>query len=141
MSGDSEEDDFVTLTGKVSSGKKEGKFFLSKKKYKEQIMDLFGIDPKEGTLNLELNEHDLNKFRSIRKKGGAKIEGFEENGDEFGDVIAFDAKIDDIKCAVLIPERSEYNKILEIISNYRLRDELDLKDGDILTIELYVNWS
>lgn len=131
-----EEEDNIVLTGKVTSGKKRGRFFLSKKRYREQFIDLLDIDPKEGTLNIELDERDLERFRYLREKEGVKIEGFEEDGEKFGDVEAYDAKIDDIRCAVVVPKKSDYDKTVEMVSDHKLRDELGLKDGDEITVEV-----
>ncbi|MGM0509524.1 MAG: DUF120 domain-containing protein [Thermoplasmatota archaeon] len=140
MFGGSKGKENITLDGRVTSGKNRGKFFLSKEKYKEQFIELLNIDPKMGTLNIELIGDDVEKFRSLKGDEGIKIEGFVEEGKKFGDVIAYPAKIDDIDCALVIPEKTDHENIIEIISDHKLRDELGVEDGDKLTVKIIKDW-
>ena len=139
MSGRSDDEEVMILEGRVTSGKNRGRFFLSKEKYKEQFVELFNIDPKMGTLNIELIGDDVEKFQSLKGVEGIKIEGFVEDGKKFGEVTAYRAKIDDIDCAVVIPERSDHEKVVEIISNHKLREELNLKDGEKLIVKIFTD--
>lgn len=129
----------TTLTGKVVSGKKEGRYYLSKKKYREQFIDTMGIDPYEGTLNIELDEESTKTFQDIRKLQGTVIEGFKNDQKRLGDVNTFPAVISGIECALVIPEKSDYIDVAEVISNEKLRDELELTDGEKVKIHVFFN--
>lgn len=62
--------------------------------------------------------------------------GFEGNGKKFGAVKCFTCSInDEVRGAVVVPEKSHYNNIMEIISDRNLRKTLSLSDGD----EVYIS--
>ena len=51
-------------------------------------------------------------------------------------VIAYKAKIRNIDCAIIVPERSHYTDIIEIICQYHLRRTLSLEDGDSVDVKV-----
>ncbi|MBR6037847.1 MAG: DUF120 domain-containing protein, partial [Candidatus Methanomethylophilaceae archaeon] len=53
-------------------------------------------------------------------------------------VIAYKAKIRNIDCAIVVPERSHYVDTIEIICQFHLRRTLGLNDGS--KIEVKVNF-
>jgi len=124
------------IKGAVESGMGEGRYYLSKRKYREQIERLFGFEPYPGTLNLRLSMEEMAKYRGFGKKAHT-IQGFVSEGRTFGDVLAIGAEIDGIKCAVITPKRSHYSDVIEVIAPVRLRDVLKLGDGDVL--EIYIH--
>ncbi len=128
----------ITLKGKLISGKEEGQYFLSKEGYRKQFIDKMGIDPYEGTLNIKLDEKSVKKFKKIRKKSGTIIEGFIEGDQKFGLVNSFKAKINGIKAALVIPEKSDYRKTAEFISNTKFREKMRLKDGDEIEAKVFL---
>ncbi len=136
-----DERETLILEGRVASGLKEGKYFLSKERYRKQFIDKMDIDPVEGTLNVELNDENKDDYLSLMKENGYKIEGFEEGGKKYGDVKAFDASISEVRCGVIIPHRSDYEKTVEVISDHKLRDKLSLSDGDTVRIKVLLNGS
>ncbi len=125
-----EEKQTIVLKGKLVSGKEEGQYFLSKEGYRKQFINKMGIDPYEGTLNVKLEEESVKKFKNIRNNKGTIIEGFKEGEKKFGPVNSFRAEINGIKSALVLPEKSDYKKTAEFISNTNFRKELGLKDGD-----------
>ncbi|MFO7791973.1 MAG: DUF120 domain-containing protein [Candidatus Saliniplasma sp.] len=128
----------IKLVGEVVSGKEEGQYFLSKNRYREQFIDRIGIDPYEGTLNVELNEESVKRYQEIRKSNGTVIEGFIDGDMRLGDVNTFPAEIAGIKCALVIPEKSDYTETAEVISNTKLRKELGLEDGDDIEVLVWL---
>ena len=44
-----------------------------------------------------------------------------------------------VECAVLIPDLTRHFDVVEVISPTFLREHLDLKDGDEVALELYLN--
>ncbi|RLF49001.1 MAG: DUF120 domain-containing protein, partial [Thermoplasmata archaeon] len=76
----------MLIRGKLASGKGEGRKYLSKKEYIKQFEEVLSFTPFSGTLNLLVEGKDYKKLQLLRKKGGIKISGFEENGKKFGAV-------------------------------------------------------
>ena len=76
------------------------------------------------------------KLDLIRSTSGYVIHGFTSDGRSFGDVIAYKAKIKNIDCAVVVPERSQDKEVIEIICHYHLRRTLSLVDNDRIDLRV-----
>lgn len=133
-----EEEQTIALKGKLVSGKEEGRYFLSKEEYRKQFVNKMGIDPYEGTLNVKLDEESVKKFKTIRKKNGIIIEGFREGEQKFSPVNSFKAEINGTKSALVIPEKSDYEKTAEFISNTNFRKKMGLKNGDKIEAKIWL---
>ncbi|UCE39656.1 MAG: DUF120 domain-containing protein [Thermoplasmata archaeon] len=120
----------LIIKGEVTTGFGEGRYYITQKGYTNQFKDKLHIEPYEGTLNLKLSSKEARSLELIKNSEGIKIEGFEKGGRTFGDVKSFLAKIDNVDCAVVLPKRSHYKDVIEIISKVHLRRTLSLKDGD-----------
>ncbi|MCS7121915.1 MAG: winged helix-turn-helix domain-containing protein/riboflavin kinase [Archaeoglobaceae archaeon] len=129
----------VKLCGKVFSGFGEGRYYVSLEGYRKQFIEKLGFDPYPGTLNLKvLKEHMLLK-KKLDEGESIIVEGFKTAERSFGDVKVFKCKIRNIDCAVVIPKRTHYpSDVVEVISAYKLRDVLNLKDGDIVELEVFL---
>jgi riboflavin kinase len=125
-----ERTDEMTLQGLVVSGLGEGRYYISQPEYRRQFKDKVSFVPFPGTLNVRLSGGDLSKVRVLRDSEGIEIEGFQRDGRTFGSGKVFRATINDVNCAVIIPLRTHYSDIVEVISKERLRESLGLKDGD-----------
>ncbi|MEB2792732.1 MAG: CTP-dependent riboflavin kinase [Caldisphaeraceae archaeon] len=120
----------------VFSGKKEGEFFVSI--YAKNIKKSIGFVPYPGTLNARLVER-IDKFNEcLDHIKSIVIEPPVIAGMNLGKVIAYPILLfSSTKAYVLRPEITLYNKdVVEIISDKRLRDELNLSDGSIVEISL-----
>jgi riboflavin kinase len=124
------------IKGKVSTGFGEGGYYITQKGYTKQFMKKLNIDPFQGTLNLKLRTDDMQSLEYLKNSDGILIAGFNKKGRTFGAVKCFLAKINNVECAIVIPKRSHYKDVLEVISKVHLRRTLSLKDGD--EIELSV---
>lgn len=129
------------IKGEVFSGIGEGAYYISLEGYKKQFIKKLGFDPFPGTLNLRLRSlKSLRKRRILEHRDFPKIqiEGFKEGTRTFGDVDALRILINNkVKGAILFIQRTHHSApILEIISPYFLREKLDLKDGDIVELEI-----
>lgn len=123
------------LKGKITSGQGEGKKFLNLLWVKKQIQEKLQFIPYIGTLNLILNKKSttlkvmLKQTQYIRIKPAA---GF-YNG------IAIPALINSQKCAIILPEIQNYpENMIEIIAPINLRQSLNVKDGDEVSVFFYV---
>ncbi len=133
--------DTVVIKGTVTSGVGEGAYYVSLEGYKRQFKEKLGFDPFPGTLNLKIPKEQMFFRRLLDKEEGIKIDGFSAENRTFGEVKAFKSKVSGIDSAIVIPQRTHYPPdVLEVISAVKLRDELKLKDGDAVEVEVFLSW-
>jgi len=114
------------MMGIVTSGKGEGRKYVLLDGYKKQFKEKLGIEPFPGTLNLKVEKEVVN---DLKKTNGIEIKSFA--GDkEYGNVKAFPIKFKKEKAFLILPEKSNYEDVVEIIAEENLRDKYNLKDGD-----------
>jgi len=128
----------LDLTGIVVSGLGEGKYYISQPEYKRQFKQKVDFVPFPGTMNVRLSGGDLSKVRILQDTEGIALDGFQKDGRTFGEGKLFKATLNDHECAIVIPLRSHYDDVLEIISKDFLRDTLGLKDGDRVKLKVTV---
>jgi len=120
----------LTIKGVVTTGFGEGRYYITQKGYTKQFIKKLDFEPYEGTLNLKLTPKELRSLELLKNSEGIKIEGFDKGGRTFGAVKCFHAMINNVDCTVVLPKRSHYKDVLEVISKVHLRRTLSLKDGD-----------
>lgn len=130
--------DHITIHGTVQSGMGEGGYYICQNQYLKQFQEKLGFNPFEGTLNVQIDPDDIGKLDVIKSIAGTPINGFSDEGRSFGNVIAYKAKIRNIDCAIVVPERSHYSDIIEIICQYHLRRTLSLEDGDPVDVKVKI---
>lgn len=123
------------IKGRVEGGMGEGRYYLSKKGYIEQIERIFGFEPYPGTLNVRLSMEEMAKYRRFAEHMQI-IHGFISEGRTFGDVLGLKAEVGGIMCVIITPKRSHYSDVIEVIAPVKLRDALDLNDGDEVEIKV-----
>ena len=129
----------VRFKGKVISGMGEGKYYTAQQGYVDQFQEKLGFTPYPGTLNVEIQPIERNKLRLLKNYGGISVESFTTDNRTFGKVQCFHATIKGVQAAIVLPVRSHYSTIMELISPVYLRERLQLKDEDeveiIVTLE------
>jgi riboflavin kinase len=121
-----EEDHINKVTGKVVTGLGEGQYYISLEGYRSQFIQKLGFDPYPGTLNIKLKEPFAHP-----NIGYIKIDGFKDLNRTFGGCRCYPIKINEIRAAIIRPDRSSYpENLVEIIAPVNLRKTLSLKDGD-----------
>ncbi len=128
--------DHLTIHGEVSSGMGEGGYYICQEGYMTQFKEKLDLVPFHGTFNVRIDPNEISKLDVLRSTAGILIEGFSSEGRSFGNVIAYKARIHNVDCAIVVPERSHYVDILEIISPYHLRRTLSLNDGDKVDVKI-----
>ncbi len=127
----------MQITGTVTTGRGEGHAYLARPGYRRQFQQRFAMTPFPGTLNLKLHGEDSTRFTSLQKRQGIQLSGFKEDGRTFGSVTCFPCRVNDaLDGVVVIPEKSVYDDVLEVVADVCLRDALDLQDGDLVTVEV-----
>lgn len=140
----------IVIIGTVQSGLKEGAYYVSIKGYFDQFQEKLGFLPYKGTLNLELNNTNIDLLREkLKNIKPVFIAGFKDENSErtYGVVDCYNcsiSRIDNpekkIRAAILDIKRTHHEKnIIEILAKPYLRDFFHLKDGDKLIIELIKN--
>ena len=124
------------LTGKLVSGLGEGAGFTRTEWARRQFVELLGIDPYPGTLNLVVEDEDAFKtWRAIRKQAGLIITPPDQGwckGTCYPATVA-----GTIKGAVVVPEIADYpTDKIEIIAEVGLRRALGLADGDSVALDV-----
>lgn len=130
----------IIISGEVFTGFGEGAYYISLNGYKSQIIEKLGFDPYPGTLNIKLTDPSDIYFREmLDHRSGILIKGFSDGKRTYGSVKAFKAKIGDVDAAVLLIERTHYGiDTLEIVAPVNLRQALKLKDGDRISVEVFL---
>ncbi len=131
-----ERTDHLNIRGEVASGMGEGGYYICQEGYVSQFKEKLGFEPFQGTFNVRIYPEEIGKLDIIRSTSGVLIEGFTTEGRSFGNVIAYKAKIHNIDCAIVVPERSHYVDILEIIAPCSMRRTLSLTDGDRIDVKV-----
>jgi len=131
-----ERTDHLNIHGEVASGMGEGGYYICQEGYLTQFRTKLGFDPFQGTFNVRIYPEEIGKLDIIRSTAGILINGFTSEGRSFGNVIAYKAKIHNIECAIIVPERSHYVDILEIIAPCSMRRTLSLSDGDRIDVKV-----
>ena len=126
----------MKILGFVISGTKKGGYFISQKFYSEQFKEKLGFKPFPGTLNIQIQEENLAQIAKIPAEEIGIIEGKEE----FGTVKYIKATLNDtINGALVFPVKTQHPQdILEFIANENLREKLNLKDGELVNLDIKV---
>ncbi|MGQ9583131.1 MAG: DUF120 domain-containing protein [Thermoplasmatota archaeon] len=126
----------LVITGLVTSGFGEGSYYVGQEAYLEQFRRKLGMSPFPGTLNLRLPGWEMGKLEMLREAPGIPLEGFRREGRTFGDGKMFRARLRDIYCAVVIPNRSHHRDALEVICEKNLRAAMGLRNGEVVRLEV-----
>ena len=129
---------YVELTGEVITGLGEGRYYITRKGYYDQIKEKLFFEPYPGTLNVRIYPGDLDKVDLLRSLPGICLKGFVSQGRTFGNVKAFLCTINGVEAALIMPERSHYTDVVEVIASENLRKKLSLKDGSTVDIVVYL---
>jgi CTP-dependent riboflavin kinase len=141
----------MRLSGKVSSGLGRAHVFMAQRHYQDQFRPILFRTAWPGTLNVEVEGRMLVSYRKLRVSAGLdqgeasgfpalRIHGFEREGVSFGGATAFNAIIisgdKEVDCAILIPDLTRHEDVVEIICGKFLRESMHLVDGDVVEIQL-----
>ncbi len=129
------------LTGAVTSGMGEGRHYISLSGYMRQFTERLGYEPFPGTLNIDLDEESIRTRTRLSSVDPIEIEGWEDEERTYGPAYCYPATVvaDEAfdPAHVIAPERTHHgDDHLEVIAPDRLRDVLDLDDGDEVTVRV-----
>jgi riboflavin kinase len=124
----------IVLEGVLFSGIGEGAWYVSQNGYRKQFIEKLGFDPFPGTLNLRLRRNYEPERKLLETIAPIEIDGFRDGERSFGPVVCYRAKINDTEDGAIISAiRTHYSHdVIELISPRNLRENLRLKDGDVV---------
>ncbi len=127
----------IEINGKIVGGMGEGSYYMTKAGYVNQIKKMLNFVPYPGTLNIEIDNENLNKIYYLKSHSKIVLNEFRDEGRTFGKVFVHRGKIEHIDVYVIFPERSHYRNVIEIIAEKSLRKELGLSDGMIVYLKIF----
>jgi len=131
----SPECDTLELEGNVLKGLGEGQYYVNIPGYRKQFEEKLRFSPFPGTLNVKLSESSSALRNRLLELPAVQIEGFSDGERTFGGGKCYSVNVGGIEAAVIAPERTHYpSDLIEIIAPVKLRDTLNLKDGDRVVI-------
>lgn len=126
----------ISLSGKVTSGLGEGRYYLSQPGYVVQFTERLGYTPYPGTLNVRVGAPALRKTSLVADWSGVRIDGFHATGRTFGGATCFPARMNGHACHLIHPDRTHYKDVIEFIAPDCLRETLNLKDNDLVEVAI-----
>ncbi len=133
----------VELRGIATSGMGEGRHYISLSGYMRQFRDRLGYEPFAGTLNVDLNEESVRLRARMDALEPVDIDGWTDEDRTYGPAFCWPATITAGSgeryegAHVIAPERTHHGADqLELIAPEKLRETLDIDDGDSLTIHV-----
>lgn len=123
----------MKIDGEVTTGLGKAAYFLSQEFYTKEFKKNLGFVPFPGTLNIIVSEDYLDEISEIKNS----CENLIKPDEGFGAVKYIQAKLNDkVEGAIVFPAKTTHEEnYLEFISENKLRDELMLNDGDIVSLE------
>ena len=123
----------MKIDGEVTTGLGKAAFFLSQEFYTSEFKKNLGFVPYPGTLNVVVDSVYLDDINEIKNS----CDNIIKPDTEFGAVKYIRATLcDKIDGAIVFPAKTTHEEnYLEFISESKLRDELNLNDGDIVTVK------
>ena len=123
----------MKIDGEVTTGLGKAAFFLSQEFYTREFEKNLGFVPFPGTLNVVVSDDHLDEINKIKNS----CENLIKPDEGFGAVKYIEAILNDnVSGAIVFPAKTTHEEnYLEFISENRLRDELNLEDGDVVSLE------
>jgi len=129
----------IKLTGTLETGFGEGAYYISLSHYRDQIKDKLGFEPYSGTLNIKLDLESIPALDALSSVECIQINGFTDKGRTFGRVDCHPCRIGGVEGAIIIPERTHYHDLVEVISPWFLREKLNKVEKDLVTMEIDIS--
>lgn len=132
--------DEILFRGQVTSGLGKGKQFVSLDGYRRQFAEKLGYEPFPGTLNVELATSSVRARVGLDGADSIRIEPWSEGDVTYGAAYCYPATVEATggvveRAHLVVPVRTEHDDDeIEILAPVEIREDLDLSDGDSLTV-------
>ncbi|MBR4447752.1 DUF120 domain-containing protein [Methanobrevibacter sp.] len=123
----------MKIEGEVITGLGKAAYFLSQEFYTREFKKNLGFIPFPGTLNVVVSEEYLDEINEIKNS----CENLIKPDEGFGAVKYIEATLNgEVDGAIVFPAKTTHEEnYLEFIAENKLRDELGLEDGDIVSLK------
>ena len=124
------------LSGKVVGGAGKAAHFTQLDWVQEQCFTKLGFRPYPGTLNMEVAEKSLPVVEVLRREEGIRLVPPDP---EYCAARVLPLSVGTVSGALIVPEESvniHGKKIIEVMAPVRLKDALDIYEGDSVTLEI-----
>ena len=124
----------MEFKGIIVSGTEEGAYFMSRSVYTDQFEAKLNFKPFMGTLNIQVDEDDVERVKKLLKTDIPMMKG----EGIFGDVKFKKAVLnDEIEGAVIFPEKTRHSMdIVEFIAPKNIKETYHLGEGDPVTVKI-----
>ena len=124
---------FMKIDGEVTTGLGKAAYFLSQEFYTKEFNKNLGFVPFPGTLNVIVSDKYLDEINEIKNS----CQNLIKPDEGFGAVKYIEAVLNDkVDGAIVFPAKTTHEEnYLEFIAENKLREELNLEDGDIVSLE------
>ena len=124
----------MKIKGEITTGMGKAKYFISNDYYSNQIIKKCGFKAYPGTLNIIIDEKLIDEISNIKNNTKNIIN---QKGN-FGAVKYIKAILNEkIEGAIVFPDKTAHDEnYLEFIADENLRKKFNLKDGDLVEIEI-----
>jgi CTP-dependent riboflavin kinase len=136
---DASRKDACVLSGTVITGTKKAAFFTQLDWVKDQCAVKLGFEPYPGTMNILLKESCSQLMVEIRNSVGVNLVPPDKN---FCSSQVYPVRIGKTPGAIILPEEKvnvHDANIVEILAPVFLREVLNVKDGDLVSVTLISN--
>ena len=126
------------MTGKIVSGLGKGSYFVGLDWVQEQCMEKLGFKPYPGTLNLRIEGDTLHLLEQLQNKKNEKLIPPDP---EFCAAKVLPVTIENERGAIIVPDeavRVHGKELVEIMAPVKLKNALNVEDGDSLTVVVSV---
>ena len=122
------------IKGMIVSGREEGASFTELDWVKEQCLEKLGFQPYAGTLNLKVTKEEASLVKALVREEGISLLS---PTPDFCHALCRKIKIGQIEGAVILPlVASYYEDIVEILAPVKVKESLNLKEGDEVIFNL-----
>ena len=123
----------MKIDGEVTTGLGKAAYFLSQEFYTKEFNKNLGFVPFPGTLNVIVSDKYLDEINEIKNS----CQNLIKPDEGFGAVKYIEAILnDEIEGAIVFPAKTTHEEnYLEFIAENKLREELNLNDGDIVFLD------
>ena len=130
----------LDIPGVVSSGLGKGAYFISLAWVQTRLIELIGVKPYPGTLNLRVPNDLRDELFALRKLFTPVLAP--HGGICPAYLLAVNLRPTagpEVAAWAVLPEATVHADTIEVVSQYSLRDHLGLKDGDQVELKVRIN--